>query len=181
MVPGTFYAQSDGKSSSGTDGGMCFTSSTPVTLPAGGSSAQPIASFKTAGELWLPLSANGTFHSIDAGIAWAQLGAGIAANNITASLFSVGAGPSASTTSLYLWSTVSTGGATGLCRSNDGGVTWVKINDDNHRYGGPVVLQGDSQVYGRVYLGMNGRGIVYGEIANDKPVNGTGVLAGTVI
>jgi oligoxyloglucan reducing-end-specific cellobiohydrolase len=44
-------------------------------------------------------------------------------------------------------------------------VTWVRINDDAHQYGGAAIIQGDPRVYGRVYMGMFGRGIIYADIA----------------
>jgi photosystem II stability/assembly factor-like uncharacterized protein len=51
----------------------------------------------------------------------------------------------------------------GFFRSDDAGATWVRINDDRHQYGFCGVITGDPRVYGRVYVGTGGRGIVYGE------------------
>ncbi len=50
----------------------------------------------------------------------------------------------------------------GIFRSDDGGKSWVQINDSQHQFGqlGPVI--GDPRIYGRVYLGTNGRGVIYG-------------------
>jgi xyloglucan-specific exo-beta-1,4-glucanase len=45
-------------------------------------------------------------------------------------------------------------------RSDDeGGVSWTRIDDDNHRYGGVSGIVADTSVYGRVYLA--GRGMDY--------------------
>jgi xyloglucan-specific exo-beta-1,4-glucanase len=52
----------------------------------------------------------------------------------------------------------------GVFRSADEGASWIRINDDQHQYGwiGQTVA-GDPRVFGRVYLGTNGRGILRGD------------------
>lgn len=54
-------------------------------------------------------------------------------------------------------------GRVGLYRSGDEGRHWTRIDDDSHRYGEVRLVVGDPRVYGRVYLGTHGRGIVYGD------------------
>jgi photosystem II stability/assembly factor-like uncharacterized protein len=63
--------------------------------------------------------------------------------------------------SIYLAGEV--GGVNGVFRSTDLEKTWLRINDDAHQYGTIDVVAGDPRVFGRVYLGTNGRGIPYGE------------------
>ncbi|GGK64923.1 hypothetical protein GCM10011405_11180 [Rufibacter glacialis] len=53
----------------------------------------------------------------------------------------------------------------GFIRSDDAGGTWVRINDDQHQFGGVNDLTGDPRVYGRVYVATAGRGIIYGNAA----------------
>ena len=41
---------------------------------------------------------------------------------------------------------------------------WVRINDDQHQYAWTGnTITGDPRIYGRVYFGTNGRGIIYGD------------------
>jgi hypothetical protein len=40
----------------------------------------------------------------------------------------------------------------------------VRIDDDQHRFATAGIIIGDPRVYGRVYIGTNGRGIVQGDI-----------------
>lgn len=57
-------------------------------------------------------------------------------------------------------------GIRAIWRSDDSGVHWTRLNDDKHQYGRRFrVLTGNLQHYGRVYVGTDGRGIVYGEPA----------------
>ncbi len=59
------------------------------------------------------------------------------------------------------------GAAAGIYRSDDVGATWVRINDAQHQWGNRFdCIAGDPRIYGRVYVGTNGRGVLYGDIAN---------------
>jgi hypothetical protein len=57
--------------------------------------------------------------------------------------------------------------------SDDVGVTWMRVNDSQHEYGRRFRrVAGDPRVFGRVYVGTDGRGIAYGEPADGtKPLN----------
>ena len=56
----------------------------------------------------------------------------------------------------------------GLFRSTDTGASWVRINDDQHQYGLITHVTGDPRIFGRVYLGTSGRGIIYGDPAEPR-------------
>ncbi len=64
---------------------------------------------------------------------------------------------------LYLTGTVD--GQAGVFRSIDEAHTWVRINDDHHQWGLVLRTTGDPRIFGRVYVGTHGRGIVYGDPA----------------
>lgn len=53
----------------------------------------------------------------------------------------------------------------GIYRSEDKGESWVRINDEQHRFGNlNGYITGDGNIYGRVYVATNGRGIIMGDI-----------------
>jgi photosystem II stability/assembly factor-like uncharacterized protein len=55
-------------------------------------------------------------------------------------------------------------GLKAIWRSDDDGATWIRVNDDQHQYGLRFrCIAGDPRVFGRVYVGTDGRGILYGE------------------
>ena len=71
------------------------------------------------------------------------------------------AAPGATYPTIFLTGKIS--GKKGFFRSTDEGKHWTRINDDDHQYGITNVVEGDPRVFGRVYLGTGGRGIVVGE------------------
>jgi hypothetical protein len=60
-------------------------------------------------------------------------------------------------------------GIDGIYRSDDMGRTWRLINGNMSEIGvNPKVMEGDRQVFGRIYVGTGGGGIFYGELAEKK-------------
>jgi hypothetical protein len=53
----------------------------------------------------------------------------------------------------------------GLFRSDDQGDNWIRNNDEETEWARNYTdLAGDPRIYDRVYIGLDGRGIVYGDI-----------------
>ena len=52
-------------------------------------------------------------------------------------------------------------GVWGVYRSDDGGASWSRFNDDAHQFGGIGALAADQKVYGRIYFSGTGRGLLY--------------------
>jgi photosystem II stability/assembly factor-like uncharacterized protein len=77
------------------------------------------------------------------------------------------AAPDMSYPAIFIWGTIDK--EEGLFRSDDEGSSWVRINDDDHEYGGPGngdEVIGDPRIYGRVFMTTPGRGIVYGDLVD---------------
>jgi len=71
------------------------------------------------------------------------------------------AAPGRTYPSMYLVGTIE--GQPGVFRSTDEARSWVRINDDQHQWGLVLQVAGDPRIYGRVYVGTHGRGILYGD------------------
>jgi len=137
-----------------TNGGTSFVVQAKGLASGGGISAVP----GIPGDLWLSSGA-GIFHSTDAGATFTKLAS---AENGKELGFGKAA-PGRTYPALYLAGSVD--GLSGIFRSDNAGDSWVRINDDAHQYGGASLICGDPRVYGRVYIGTNGRGVLYADPA----------------
>ena len=150
-----------------TNGGVSFAVGTSGLVPTPDyllGDATLRAVFGREGDLWLTCPGNYPGDSRAACYHSASSGATLAAVASVKTAVAVGFGKPAAAAgypAVYLAGTV--GSTYGFYRSDDGGATWLRINDAPHQFGyvGPIV--GDRQTYGRVYVGTGGRGILYGD------------------
>ena len=151
--PNKFYGLSGGTFYVSADGGQSFTAAATGL----GSTGQ----FKTMpgieGDIWLA-SDTGIHHSTNSGSTFSQIAA-------SSSAVSIGFGaPAPGRTNRALYTMATIDGVRSVYRSDDTGVSWVRINDDQHQWGWTgAAITGDPRVYGRVYVSTNGRGIIYGD------------------
>jgi len=110
-------------------------------------------------EVWVSLGTDGLFRSSDGGQSFKPL------SNIKYSyLFGFGKNPPDKNFPAVFFMGQTTDGQTGIFRSDDFGISWLRINDSEHQFGNePHCMEGDRQVFGRVYIGTGGSGIFYGE------------------
>ena len=80
-------------------------------------------------------------------------------------LVAIGKGPGEGKQSVYLWGKVLQANqiTEGLFRSDDAGETWLRINDDQHRYGYLLSMTADPLEFGTVYIAAHGRGVLVGK------------------
>jgi hypothetical protein len=109
------------------------------------------------GELWLLLQGK-LFHSQDSGRHFTQV-----TNELSITMLSQGkASPGRNHPTLF--AVGERAGMRAIWRSVDAGKRWQRINDAQHEYGRRFrCIAGDPRVFGRVYVGTDGRGIVYGQ------------------
>lgn len=169
--PERFYAVAEGTFYVSTDGGESFTASEAGGLPTGDVKFGSVPGEE--GEIFLAGSEDdeeenpspyGMWHSTDGGATFERV-AGLEEAD------TVGFGaPAPGRSYPAIYTSAKADGVRGLFRSDDAGSSWVRINDDEHQFawtGGTI--SGDPDVYGRVYVGTNGRGIVMGDLAGPAP------------
>jgi hypothetical protein len=117
--------------------------------------------------LWLA-DGNAVYRSVDSGTTWTKLTqfASIMGSNrwpdvqvATAVALGKAATGAAYSAADYVVGIVN--GVWGVYRSDDGGASWSRFNDDAHQFGGIGALAADQNVYGRVYVSGTGRGLLY--------------------
>ncbi len=148
-----FYAWNSGLSGS-TDGGATFSVKNSQAWWG-----YVNATTGRDGDVWLAADGGNLFHSTDSGVTLTAVGSFTSAEVVGFGKAATGQTYPA----IYVVGIV--GGVHGIYRSDDAGATWVRINDDQHRWGWiGKSITGDPRIYGRVYIATNGRGIIYGDI-----------------
>lgn len=149
------YSPGSGQLLVSTNKGISFTASS--SNPGSGGSLRARAVPGNEGHVWVALNGGGLKYTANTGTSWTKI------SNVTY-CGAVGFGKSATGTTyptVFIWGTV--GGVKGIFRSTDKGVSWTRINDDAHEWGGPGngnFVMGDMNVFGRAYMSTVGRGLV---------------------
>jgi photosystem II stability/assembly factor-like uncharacterized protein len=166
--PSVFYALdfSNGTMLTSTDGGATFTSSATTGLPADISRDQPTwreaawplhATPDQQENLWF-VSREGLFHSSDGGKTFSK-----STSDVLPYALSFGKAPQGKDYPA-LFALGRRGDLNAIWRSDDRGASWIRVNDDQHQWGTRFrCIAGDPRIFGRVYVGTDGRGILYGE------------------
>ncbi|KAJ8495839.1 hypothetical protein ONZ51_g1485 [Trametes cubensis] len=156
-----FYGASGSKFYLSTDGGKTFAAQGSL-----GSSTSPfkvIVHPNVTGDVWVSTD-KGLFHSTNTGSTFTAI-SGVS----QAWAIALGA-PKTAGGYPALFAAADIGGV-GYFRSDDAGVNWVRIDDAAHGFGSASAncIAADLRIYGRVYIGTNGRGIFYGDAAGAAP------------
>lgn len=156
VEPSTFYAGADGSLWTSGDGGARFARG---ALLAAGDHLQVRAAPGRSGMVWVARGTGGLFRSSDRGRTLEAV-PGVA----VARLLCFGTGRLAGDPpAVYIHGRLEDG-AEGLFRSTGLGAAWERIDQPRQRVGDePNTLAGDLRVFGRVFVGTNGRGILWGE------------------
>jgi photosystem II stability/assembly factor-like uncharacterized protein len=157
--PYRFYAK---ENSSGTifvskDSGQAFTF---YSSSVGKGEGNMEAVFGEKGHLWAACGAGGLWFSKNEGVKFKQILNVTSCKNVTFGK----AAPGTKYPAIFIFGEVK--GVTGLFRSDDIGKTWIRINDESTKFGyNFITMTGDPRNYGRLYIGVGGRGVLYGEIS----------------
>lgn len=159
--PLKFYIVSGSKLYFSNDGGVSF--STSASNGALSQAKKIRTSPNIEGDIWIPGGSSGLYRTI-----WTDNIPSFKKITTVLTCEALGFGKPASEQTfpaIYIWGKVGT--IEGIYRSDDEGMSWIRINDDLHEFGGTGnanEVLGDPRVYGRVYLSTAGRGIVYGDL-----------------
>lgn len=155
FLRGAFYGS--------TDGGRSFSQIASLPAPTfDPRSGLPGPSIKATpgvrGQVFVCLQDSGLFRSDDAGHSFSRV-SGVD----RCQLFALGRPmPASSVPTLFVYGLVD--GIAGIFRSSDLGRSYLRIDSKSQPIGDQaMVMEGDPRVFGRVYIGTNGRGTFYGE------------------
>lgn len=153
--PDVLYVYTSGSLYISTDKGATFKSSS-LFIPEGG---VIVPNPEKEGELWLASNFGGVFLITDFG------NGELKRTNIQSAVQVAVGAPEAEGKPMTLYAIGTNNGIYGIWRSTDQGESWQRINDDMHQFGAiGTSLAADRKVFGQVYFGSNGRGILMGRL-----------------
>ncbi|KAK0456252.1 hypothetical protein EV421DRAFT_1886703 [Armillaria borealis] len=154
-----FYGASSSSFYVSNDTGSTF--SAVSTLGNSTSPVKIVVNPDVAGDVWVSTDV-GLFHSTDYGSTFTALEGVSQAWAIALGVAATDGGYPA------VFAAANIGDGVGYYRSDDEGATWTQINDSSLGFGSVSanVMAADPRVYGRVYIGTNGRGIFYGDVSS---------------
>ncbi|MEK3700563.1 X2-like carbohydrate binding domain-containing protein [Paenibacillus sp. FSL R10-2199] len=170
---GTFYVSTDGGATFTATGATGFPTNNVGNLQPNQAQISIKAMPGIEGDIWFAggntvENKYGLWHSVNSGASFTKL-----ANVDEADLIGFGkAAPGQSYMALYTVAQID--GVRGVFRSDNAGASWVRINDNAHQYAKiNMAITGDPRIYGRVYLGTNGRGTLYADPVNPPAAGST--------
>ncbi|GJI99919.1 carbohydrate-binding protein [Duganella rhizosphaerae] len=154
-----------------TDGGHTFTESAAFAANSWTADfyATSVAVNPNAeGDIWVA-DGKSILHSLDSGATWTRLSAAAPIwgqstyqpDVYGATSIALGKAPAGARYSASVYVAGVINGVSGVFRSDDGGVSWTRFNDDKHQFGGIGTLAADQNVPGRLYLSGGGRGVMF--------------------
>ncbi len=163
----TFYFYWSGSFHRSVDGAANFTRTASLPDPGRAGEDADRTAVKAApgleGEVWVNLEENGLYRSSDGGNTFVKL-----RSVQQATLFVFGKNPPGKAhPGVFVLGRV--GNEQGVFRSDDMGASWLKVSAPYPALGDtPQAMEGDRQMFGRVYIGANGRGVYFGEPASEN-------------
>jgi xyloglucan-specific exo-beta-1,4-glucanase len=160
---GKVYVSTDGGRSFGLSAGSVSANLAPNSWWVTSLAVNPNAE----GDLWLA-DGNALYRSVNSGASWTKLStfASVFGGNAWpdlqgATAVALGKAKAGSPYSAAVYVVGTVNGVWGVWRSDDGGATWARHNDDAHQFGGIGVIAADQNLYGRIYVSGTGRGMLY--------------------
>jgi len=167
VAPGTYYYFNNGEFYVSSDNGATWQQRTinwPQD-PAWVIAVSIVPNPEKAGDIWMSFAANANqpiayqlIHSTDGGKTFTAAPTLQSANYVA-----FGKGHDTGRPILYVHGRVPGDAADAIYKSEDSGATWIRISDpDRMQFGEINSLEGDMRTRDLVYVGMAGRGIVFG-------------------
>ena len=162
-----YYYDWDGSFSITTDGGANWCVVNNTSLPTSSSIWNKsrlisIPGLDNAGHLWININEE-LWHSTNSGQTWENYSSLYSVNDVYA--LSFGKGLNNDYEALYIYGSIDGISGDFLYRSDDIGISWIKINNPAEKeiWGDSKLIAGDRNIAGRLYASVSGQGVVFGD------------------